>query len=294
MRPRLTIGLPVYDGEAFLADALDSLLGQTFSDFRLLISDNASTDGTEDICRAFARRDSRVLYERAERNRGVAWNFNHVARRADTEYFKWATHDDRCAPTFVERCIEVLDRDPRVVLCYTKSHIIDAQGRVIAEYRNRIDATGPTPYERFRDVLRKLSLCHLQFGILRTGVLSDSGLHGAYPTSDRVLLAELALRGTFHEIDAPLFLRRDHPARPARASRSRTDLAGFFAPGRSGGLLSLRSRRFIHHLGTIARAPIGLEQKVRCASWLVERRLRSWGVLPRPATSMAGDPFPRR
>jgi glycosyltransferase involved in cell wall biosynthesis len=294
VRPRLTIGLPVYNGEEFLPDALDSLLAQTFADFRLVISDNASTDATPEICRTYVSRDARITYDRLPENRGVAWNFNHVVRCADTPYFKWATHDDRCAPVFLARCIEVLDRDPGIVLCYTKSYIIDRQGQVIAEYLNRIAATAATPYERFRDVLTKLSLCHMQFGVLRLDVLRQTGLHGPYPTSDRVLLAELALRGRFHEIDAPLFLRRDHGARPARASRSRADLAAFFDPARGGGILSLRSRRFIHHLATIARAPIALDQKLRCTSWLFERRLRSWGLLPRRVGSTANAPFPGR
>jgi glycosyltransferase involved in cell wall biosynthesis len=291
--PRLSIGLPVYNGEEFLAQAFESLLGQTFSDFRLLVSDNASTDGTEDICRSYARRDPRIVYERAAENRGAAWNFNHVVHLADTEYFKWAAHDDRCAPEFLTRCIDVLDHDPRVVLCYTKSHIIDRQGNVIAEYRNRIDASAATPYVRFRNVLTHLVLCHMQFGVLRLAVLRRTGLHGAYPTSDRVLLAELALHGAFHEIDAPLFFRRDHPGRIARASRDGAELAASFDPKRSGGILSLRSMRFVHHVGTIARAPIPLEQKLRCTSWLFERRLRSWGILPRQET-VPGDVFPGR
>jgi glycosyltransferase involved in cell wall biosynthesis len=293
--PRLTIGLPVYNGEEFLAQALDALLGQTFADFRLVISDNASTDGTADVCRAYRRRDRRIVYTRAPENRGVAWNFNHVVHLAEGEYFKWATHDDRCAPDFVARCIEVLDRDPRVVLCYTRSHLIDRHGNILREYHNRIDATGATSYERFRDVLTHLSLCHMQFGVIRLDVLRRTGLHGAYPSSDRVLLAELALWGALHEIGEPLFQRRDHPGRLARASRSPGDLATSYDPRRSGRVRSLRWVRFVHHLGTIARAPIGLDQKLRCASWLFERRLRSWGVLPRRHTPSPGihDAAPR-
>jgi len=93
-KPRLCIGLPVYNGEEYLAQAVESVLGQTFDDFRLIISDNASTDGTEEICRSYAQRDSRVEYHRVGENRGAAWNFNRVVGLADSEYFQWATHDD--------------------------------------------------------------------------------------------------------------------------------------------------------------------------------------------------------
>src|SRR5262245_32943693 len=93
-KPRLCIGVPVYNGERYLEPAIGSLLAQTFSDFRLIISDNASTDGTEEICRALARRDRRIEYHRSTRNRGPAWNFNRVVELADAEYFKWAAYDD--------------------------------------------------------------------------------------------------------------------------------------------------------------------------------------------------------
>src|SRR5262245_61001880 len=96
--PRLCIGLPVYNGENYLAASIESILAQTFTDFRFIISDNASTDGTEAICRAFSRQDARIEYHRGAQNRGAAWNLNHVARLADSEYFMWAMHDDVCAP----------------------------------------------------------------------------------------------------------------------------------------------------------------------------------------------------
>jgi glycosyltransferase involved in cell wall biosynthesis len=293
--PRLTIGLPVYNGEQFLAEALEALLAQTFTNFQLIVSDNASTDGTEEICRTYARRDGRIHYLRAAENRGVAWNFNHVVHRAEGECFKWASHDDLCAPEFVARCVDVLDRAPDVVLAYTRSHFIDQRGNVLGEYHNDIDATGPTPFERFRAVLTNLSLCHMQFGVMRLAVLRQTGLHGAYPTSDRVLLAELALFGKLYEIDAPLFRRRDHPTRLARVSHSVDDLATSFDPRRSGILPSLRWMRFVHHLGTILRAPIALDQKRRCVTWLFERRLRSWGVLARahPQPGAVQDAAPR-
>jgi glycosyltransferase involved in cell wall biosynthesis len=106
--PRLAIGLPVHNGERYVSQAIDSLLGQTFTDFTLIVSDNGSTDATEEICRAYARRDARIRYHRSDENRGAAWNFNRVFELADSPYFKWAAYDDLCAPHFVERCIEFL------------------------------------------------------------------------------------------------------------------------------------------------------------------------------------------
>src|SRR5581483_7973034 len=121
--PKVSIGLPVYNGENYLAQAIECLLAQTFSDIELIISDNASTDGTEAIARDFAARDRRVRYVRQPLNRGAGWNFSETFRLAQGEYFKWAAHDDLCAPTFIERCVKVLDVDRELVLCFSRSAV---------------------------------------------------------------------------------------------------------------------------------------------------------------------------
>jgi glycosyltransferase involved in cell wall biosynthesis len=108
--PKVTIGVPVYNGEKYLAAALDTLLAQSFEDFELIISDNASTDCTEEIARAYAARDGRVRYERSGANRGCAWNHNRVFALARGRYFRWAAHDDLCAPTLLARTVELLRR----------------------------------------------------------------------------------------------------------------------------------------------------------------------------------------
>ena len=126
--PRVSIGLPVYNGEKFIREAIDSIFSQTFEDFELIISDNGSTDRTQQICQAYAAQDLRIRYYRNKKNIGAARNYNLVFELASGEYFKWAAHDDLCAPEYLERCVEILDRDPDVVLCYPKTSIIDEHG----------------------------------------------------------------------------------------------------------------------------------------------------------------------
>lgn len=265
LTPRLCIGLPVYNGARYLAQAIESLLSQTFSDFRLIIADNASTDGTEEICRSYGRQDARIAYHRGAANRGAAWNFKRVVQLADAEYFKWTAHDDLYAPEYVQRCVDVLDAHPQVILVYTKSHIIDEHGAFLRPYDNRVQATAATPYERFKDVLRNLGLCNMQVGVIRHGVLRQTRPHGAYPGSDYVLLAELALRGPLHEVDEPLFFRRDHPERPARVYRSSADLAVWFDPANAGRIQPIRWITLIDYLRAIARVPMPAGQRLRCA-----------------------------
>src|ERR1051325_12180076 len=92
--PRLTIGLPVYSGEKYVAEPLDALLGQTFTDFELIISDNASTDRTGSICRRYEQQDPRVRYVRQPRYIGLSPNHNFVAAQARGELFKWASRSE--------------------------------------------------------------------------------------------------------------------------------------------------------------------------------------------------------
>ncbi|MDF3015351.1 MAG: putative glycosyl transferase [Thermomicrobiales bacterium] len=133
----MSIGLPVFNGADYVAEAIASILRQTYQDFELLIQDNASTDRTEEICQEFARRDSRVSYVRNPENVGAISNYNLVFERARGRYFKWAAHDDVCAPTFFERCVEVLDAEPSVVLCSGQTRLINDDGSPVSLDRAR-------------------------------------------------------------------------------------------------------------------------------------------------------------
>ncbi len=115
--PLLSVGMPVYNGQNYLAFTIEAILSQSFTDFELIISDNGSTDETEAICRAYAAQDARIRYERVEENLGAAYNFNRVFELARGRYFKWAAHDDYFTADYFERCIQVLEQNPAVVLC---------------------------------------------------------------------------------------------------------------------------------------------------------------------------------
>lgn len=209
----MSIGLPVYNGEAFLGEAIESILGQTFTDFELIISDNASTDGTEAICRRFAAQDERVRYHRQERNLGAAPNYNFTFHAARGEYFKWSAHDDVIEPTMLERCVEVLDADPDVQLAFPRTLRINATGEVMGPYPDysQMRLASERPRERFGDMVCEMHNCVAFFGVMRRKELESTILHAAHEDGDRHLLAQLALRGTLVEVPEYLFKRRDHP-----------------------------------------------------------------------------------
>ena len=196
-RPLVSIGVPAYNAERFIACALDSLLGQTLTDLELIISDNGSTDGTREICEGYARRDPRVRYIRQAANIGAAANWNVVAREARGEFFKWASASDTCEPTMLEHCVAELRADPGAVLCYGKTDLMDENGRSFEVYADDRAFVEERPSERFLRVLELLKLNNAQCGVFRLDVLRRTRLDRPYPTGDMALMAELALYGTF-------------------------------------------------------------------------------------------------
>lgn len=216
--PRVSIGMPVYNGARFLPRALDSLLAQDFEDFELIISDNASTDRTREICEEYRARDPRIRYLRNPTNIGAAKNFNRVFGEARAEYFKWAAHDDWCAPSFVRRCVEVLDADPGSVLCSSAMAATDENGEILRSTWERLDgATSRHARRRFHGMLWSLrDPSILVFGLIRARALRRTGLIRNAPEPDRILLAELSLLGSMHQIPEVLFFRYSPPGHPNR------------------------------------------------------------------------------
>jgi len=126
--PAVSIGVPVYNGERFIRQALDSALRQTFQDFEIIISDNSSSDGTQEICRAYAARDPRIKYIRQDKNHGMHWNLSFVAYSAAGRFFTWLAHDDVLEPGFLEQTLKYMSRNPQVVLTTGDFAVIDENG----------------------------------------------------------------------------------------------------------------------------------------------------------------------
>ena len=237
--PRVSIGLPVYNGESFIRIAVDSILSQTFNDFELIISDNGSTDRTGEICSEYADRDSRVSYIRNKTNLGAAENYNQVFRMSTGQYFRWATADDVFAPESLEKCVPVLEKNPDVILCYPKTILIDGDGKVIGPYEDNLDLRSSSVIDRFSRALQQIGLVNILYGLIRSDLLKETSLIGNYPGSDVVFLVELTLYGKFFEIPDRLFFRRMH----AGAQSSIKTVEGvqeFFDP-KSKGKIYLRS-----------------------------------------------------
>lgn len=261
---RVSIGLPVFNAEQYLEQSLGTILGQTYRNFELIISDNASDDATEAICRRYAALDARICYHRNPRNQGVTFNFRQVVALSTGQYFLWAAHDDMFDPEYVDRCIAVLDRNADVVLCYSKSIEIDERGQLLERKDQILAADSPHPYERFRELIRMDHNCQSMFGVMRTGVLKRTSIHGDFPDSDRCMLAELALYGKFHELPDPLFFHRKHAQQMTQQFPTRQERMARLNPDRSFLIVFPHFRQFKEYILAIGRSPLGWRDRLRC------------------------------
>lgn len=271
--PRLSIGLPVYNGEDFLERAIETLLAQTYTDFELVICDNASTDRTDEICRAFAARDARIRYHRNERNLGAMGNFCRVFELSSGELFKWAAHDDEHEPEFLARCVAALDADPTVVLVYTQFRAIDEHEATLGIRSTGLDTASCRVARRFRELVRQDYPCVACYGVVRSEVMRRTRMLQNYADCDRVLLAEIGLEGRILELAEPLFVRREHRNRSVWQFRSRQTRNAWFDPSKAGRPAFPYTKQFAGYLGAIGRAGISPVDRVQCggvmARWLM-------------------------
>jgi glycosyltransferase involved in cell wall biosynthesis len=271
--PRLSIGVPVFNGQDHLAAAIGALLDQSFSDFELIISDNASTDRTAEICRAFAATDERIRLIRNERNLGAAANYNQTLERARGELFKWAAHDDICLPRFLERCINVLDTEPDTVLVHSLSCAIDQRGRTLGRYPHEQAFDQARASQRFRAVILPPHLCIAVFGVMRREILLRTVRHGDWVGADRNLLAELSLHGKIRLVPEQLFQRRHHAQASIHRFTDEHERLAWFDPDKSGSISFPTWRRLGEYLRAIARARPGVRASLGCCGqllrWLV-------------------------
>ena len=265
--PRVSVGVPVYNGEAFLRQTLDSLLAQTFRDFELIIADNASTDGTAAICQDYASRDSRIRYVRNEVNIGANPNFNRLVALARAPYFKLANADDLCHPELLARCVSVLDHHSEAVLCYARAQLIDEHGHVTRDYDDNLDLRSSRASERFKAVFERLGLVNVPQGVTRTDVLRKVSRMASYPGADGHLVAELALYGEFYEVPDRLFFRRMH-AGASSALTTLEEVQALVDPSRTAP--SFRTvHAHIAHLTALVRAPLSLHERLAVTHWVV-------------------------
>ena len=270
----VSIGVPVYNAENFVEEALNSLVRQTWTNLEIIISDNASTDRTEEICRRFAASDSRIRYYRNDVNIGAGKNYNRVFELSRGEYFKWAAHDDVCAPRFIEQCAVALNEQPDVVLAFPQMIDIDENGEEIVgnpvtDYPRAQRGSSPIARTRFRYLVRLGYTCEEVFGLIRADVLRHTRLIQSYTDSDRTLLAEIALYGRLYEVPEVLFYHRVHKGMSTQVFTDWQARTSWFDPAKAGRRVFPLWRQFREYLSAIRRSPATLKDKTYCFLYMM-------------------------
>jgi glycosyltransferase involved in cell wall biosynthesis len=227
IRPKLSVGVPVFNGENFLDQLLGNLRKQTYSEFEIVICDNASTDRTQEICLDHANSDTRIRYYRNATNLGANPNFNKVFTLAHAPLFKWAAHDDMYEPDYLKKCVVILDQQADVVLAHTDCQCVDKECQPLIPGPRALTYIDPSTgcmhqrdkfglaqessiIQRLWDVLFCMNSNHHIFGVIRSAALKRTGLLRDFYGTDKLLLAELALLGRFVQIPEKLFIKRYH------------------------------------------------------------------------------------
>lgn len=263
--PMVSLGLPVFNGENYLAAALDSILAQTLTDFELIISDNASTDATAEICKSYAERDPRIRYLRQPRNIGAAANYNVVFHAARGRFFKWCAHDDLLGETFLEVCAGRLETQKDDVGAFPKEIlVINTRGDLVNRISVGLDVGDVGPGQRFAHYIGLGSVhCGAFFALYRRKMLEGSGLHGAFIGSDRVFIGEMLLRGRISHVDGAEMVFRSHAGSySASALRDQSKAIAWMDPSKQGARVMRRHRLVAEYFKAITRSSLSLPNRL--------------------------------
>ena len=205
----VSIGLPVYNGDRYLREALESLVTQDYPNFEIIISDNGSDDETEAICHEYAARDTHIRYYRSAQNMGPIWNFRRTYELARGEYFMLAAHDDRRDPRCLRLCVQALEKNPRAVMCCMEARMIDEDGHDISNelsFFKPCHPVGSTPRERVLRLAHSSTWLGI-YGMFRTPIIAETSLRRIVNRwgGDIIMQADVCLRGEVVAVPEVLF-----------------------------------------------------------------------------------------
>ncbi|MGP3917550.1 glycosyltransferase family 2 protein [Nonomuraea sp. 10N515B] len=249
--PEIGVGLCVFNGEPYLATALKSLLAQEDADFELVIADNCSTDGTEELCRDAARNDPRVRYLRREKNLGVIANHNRIVQETRGAFFSFAGADDEYRADRLTLLAAALRARPEASIAFSSAEEIDEKGDLLEVWHNTAPTDHPDPVTRLHAKLVKYDETLQFYGLIRREILLRALPLQPIVACDRVLIAQLALLGPLVSVAEPLLRHRNHARSVSRANHARTfrkrekpeENPRFFLPNAAEGVALLRAIR---------------------------------------------------
>jgi hypothetical protein len=260
----LSLALPVYNGEQYLALALDSVQAQSFANWQLLVCDNASTDGTAAIVAQYAKTDPRIRYVRHDHNIGLAPNHNYGFQHTNGEFFAWVHADNAYHPDYFGACIQQLTRDPTASCVHSRTISIDEAGVHGKTWNEGLRGDSPDVATRFHDFTKYDHMCFALFGVARRSLLRQTKLHAPFESGDHLEIVELALRGRVVQLERPLFYHREHAGRIFRQMPSARARYIMIDPAWSGRVPFPVINLGYQYVAAVQRAPLSPIDKLRC------------------------------
>lgn len=269
----VSIGLPVYNGERWLAQTIDSVLAQTWSNLELVIADNASTDGTEALCKTYVAKDSRVRYHRNPENIGLSNNFNRAFELSRGKYFKWTSCSDTIAPNFVEKCVDVLEQRLEVILVYPGTCLFETNPNDGVSSRDSFNLDIESAYDRFVRYVREVKLNNIMHGVYRSDKLRATRGYNKFVGADYNLLAEYVLLGRVVQLPDVLLFRRMTPE-TFTGYLSYQKGVELYDPNKGGELAFHELIKALDFFVIAVRAPVGIKDRLRLVAF--SARLAYW------------------
>jgi glycosyltransferase involved in cell wall biosynthesis len=278
--PLVSVGMPAYNSERTIAQAIECILNQDLQDLELVVSDNASSDRTWQIVQGYAARDPRVVPLRQAANIGANGNYTAVLRAARGRYFKWTSSSDWCAPSFLSRCIQTLEQRPDAVLVSPRTFLFTHDVDQRQPYADDRPFDHDDPVQRFKDVTLGLKLNNVLNGVVRTQALRRTRAIEHYRDADVVLVKHLALLGKLLLLDEALFGRRMDEATATRLMSAEAVHAHHYPTPTARALLP--SVRFaVGSLQAVGASDLGLQDRLRAVAWIGKAMRWRWPVLRR-------------
>jgi glycosyltransferase involved in cell wall biosynthesis len=281
-KPLVSIGVPVYNGERHIRQALDALLAQDYENFELIISDNASTDQTQEICLKYAQRDKRVRYYRNQMNMGAIWNFNRAFELSSGEYFMWASHDDYWKPSYLRSCLDAFSTSEAIVLAGALCEGVDSETGESIRTFPELSTVGLSPCARFMRVGSMYSGSRgpnsMYYAVCKRNALREAMPLKRELTVGQLLVAELSLKGEFVTVPEKLMVKRIN-----RVSRSSQAAAHTMGISRLHIWCRCEAREVMWLRIIFQSDRLGLHEKIMLAFWSLGKYVQFsvyYGPLP--------------
>jgi glycosyltransferase involved in cell wall biosynthesis len=273
-QPKVSVGIPVFNQEQHMHESLENLLNQDYPNLEFIICDNGSTDRSAEIYRPFVDRDPRFRLYRYPQNDGPARNFIRAFEFAQSPYYMWKASDDRLDPTYIRKCVEVLEADPDVALAYSYANFVDDRGTILMPKQDFFDLTADTAAERYLNLVGKLGFCDAFYGVHRMSILTQVNIDpGPYLGFDHLVIVQIVLRGKCVQIPERLFFRNVQKQiwEPREKMIKRFQMIEEMLYPVGMGITLPLTDLFIRELNVILYAPIPIQDKPRLVQAAFER-----------------------